>query len=155
MAKHVPTNQGGVGPHNTYNRPECQAKRVLRKTSQDSATAMCLHPDKFVHYKCNPNEGVPGVGQRETCFSVGHEGDWALILSCEYHRLRSQSPPRASQVVLIQGKGHVWIFGRVNRHLVAFEAVLEDYLGGDTESVLGVSALKQLNAARQKAVLCQ
>jgi hypothetical protein len=82
---------------------------------------------------------------------MGHEGDWALILPCEYHRLRAQSPPRASQVVLIQGKEHVWIFGRVNRHLVAFEAVLEDHLGSVTELVLGVSALKQLNAARQKA----
>ena len=45
----------------------------------------------------------------------------------------------------------MWIFGRVNGHLVAFEAVLEDHLGGDTELVLGGSALKQLNAARQKA----
>ena len=45
----------------------------------------------------------------------------------------------------------MWIFGRMNGHVVAFEAVLEDHLGGDTELVLDVSALKQLNAARRKA----
>jgi len=111
---------------------------------------MFFDSNKYVYFNCNANEGVPGIDQGGTCFSVDHEGDYALILSGEYHRLRSLSPPRASQVAIIHGKEHVWIFGRVNGHLVAFEAVLEDHLGGDTELVLGVSALRQVNAARQR-----
>ena len=51
----------------------------------------------------------------------------------------------------IQGKEHMWIFGKVNGHLVSFDAVLEDSLGGDTELVLGSAALQQLNAVRRKA----
>ena len=44
---------------------------------------MFLDPYKFVHFNCNANEGVPGIGQGGTCFSVDHEGDYALILSGE------------------------------------------------------------------------
>jgi hypothetical protein len=141
---------GGVGSHNTRNCPTCQTFAIQQNTSQNSVASMLFDSNKFVHFNSNANEGVPGLGQGGTCFSVGHEGDYALILSGEYHRLRSLSPPRASQVAIIHGKEHVWIFGRVNGRLVAFEAVLEDHLGGDTELVLGVSALRQVNAARQK-----
>ena len=42
------------------------------------------------------------------------------------------------------------IFGMVNGHLVAFDAVLEASLGSDTELVLGGAALKQLYDARRR-----
>ena len=95
---------GGMGPHNTRDCSTCQTLAIRRNTSQGSVDSMLFDPNKFVHFKCNADKSVPGVGQGGTCFSLGHEGDWALILSREYHRLRAQSPPRASQVVLIQEK---------------------------------------------------
>ena len=129
---------------------ECQTKAIRRMTPQGKVTSTCFHSSKLVFYLCHHSEGLTGAGTGETCYSPSLEGDVALILPGEYRRLRNLSPPQASQVVRMQGRDHVWIFGRVNGHLVAIEAVLDGHLGGATELVLGLSALRQLNAARQK-----